>query len=48
MTTAILTVIDFIIIVCLVAGWYFKPLLLQDAVNWCKSTVTKATDYFKK
>ena len=48
MTSAILTVIDFVIIVCLVAGWYFKPQLLQDAVNWCKSTVTKAIDYFKK
>jgi len=46
MTTAILTIMDFVIIVCLVAGWYFKPMLLQDVVNWCKR-VTKAIAYFK-
>jgi len=47
MTSAILTIFDFVIIVCLIAGWYFMPMLLQDVVNWCKSTVTKAIAYFK-
>jgi len=48
MTTAILTVMDFVIIVCLVAGWYFKPMLLRDAMDWGRRTKAKLVAYFKK
>jgi hypothetical protein len=48
MTTTILTIMDFIIIIFLIAGWYFKPTLLQDGVAWVKNTVTGAINYFKK
>jgi len=48
MTTVILTVMDFVIIVCLVAGWYFKPMLLRDAMDWCRRTKVNLVAYFKK
>jgi len=48
MTTTILTIMDFIIIICLVAGWYFKPMLLRDAMAWCRRTKVNLVAYFKK
>jgi len=48
MTTTILAIMDFIIIIFLIAGWYFMPTLLQDGVAWAKNTVTGAMNYFKK
>ena len=44
MTTIILT----IVVLALVAGWYFFPMLLKDTVAWCKGTVGKAIAYFKQ
>ena len=44
MITAIL---DFVIIVGLIAGWYFMPMLLRDTVDWCRRTKVKLIAYFK-
>ena len=43
MTTVILT----IVVLALLAGWYFVPMLLRDTADWCRRTVVKATAYFK-
>ena len=48
MTSTILAIKDFIIIIFLIAGWYFMPTLLQDGVAWANNTVTGAINYFKK
>jgi|TARA_R100000049_G_C1955434_1_gene109058 hypothetical protein len=44
MTTIILT----IVVLALVAGWYFMPMMLRDIVGWSYSSVIKAIAYFKK
>jgi len=43
MTIIILT----IVVLALVAGWYFVPMLLRDTADWCRRTAVKAVAYFK-
>jgi len=43
MTTIILT----IVVLALLAGWYFVPMLLRDTADWFRRTVVKAVAYFK-
>ena len=43
MTIIILT----IVVLALLAGWYFVPMLLRDTADWFRRTVVKAVAYFK-
>ena len=41
------SVVSTIVVIALLTGWYFLPMLLRDIVVWSYDTVTKAIAYFK-
>ena len=43
-----MTIFSWIVVCCLLVGWYTFPTLLQDAAVWCKAAVNNTIAYFKK